>query len=527
MDFKQLFSVIRRRWFAILALTLVALAISGFLSWRATPMYESSARVFVTVNATEGVDPVTSGVLIQSRVESYAELATSTELLDGVIDDLDLADSPEQLAGRISADVSEQTSIITLSVTDPDPRQAQQITDWLSSAYAEYLAQVETPEGEDQAQIIATVSSAASYSATPVSPRTAINLAVAGIIGLLVGLGTAVARDLLDRTVSSQEHIGEVTDAPVLASVGFDKEITSHPLLTDLGSFAPRTEAFRLLRTNLQFLDLDAQPRCLVISSAIPGEGKTMTSVNLALALAQAGRRTLVIDADLRRPRVARQLGLDAAVGLTTVLVGQTDVQEAIQVHEPSGLHLLASGAKPPNPTEILQSKVTQDLVKRLAGEYDMVIIDAPPLLPVADASVLATFADGVILVVKHGKTTRDQVSEAIGRLGQVGGKLSGVVVNMIPRRSTGSYYYYYYEDTSGGRKGRAGKPAKPSKAAKASKASKPSKPSRAERKAARAESPRRTREVGDAVTTPQDSPATPEELLARAEDGRRPRVES
>ena len=136
----------------------------------------------------------------------------------------------------------------------------------------------------------------------------------------------------------------------MLASIGYDKAIRSSPLLTDLGSFAPRTEAFRVLRTNLQFLDLDHQPRCLVISSALQGEGKTMTSTNLAIALAQTGRRTLLIDADLRRPRVAGQLGLDAAVGLTTVLVGKTDVQEAIQVHEPSGLHFLASGAKPPEP---------------------------------------------------------------------------------------------------------------------------------------------------------------------------------
>ncbi len=218
-------------------------------------------------------------------------------------------------------------------------------------------------------------------------------------------------------------------------------------MLTNLGSFAPRTESFRLLRTNLQFLDLDDQPRCLVISSAVPGEGKTMTSTNLAVALAQTGRRTLIIDADLRRPRVAGLLDLDAAVGLTTILVGKTELQDAIQVHEPSGLHFLASGAKPPNPTEILQSRVTHNLIKQLSDEYDMVIIDAPPLLPVADASVLATLADGIILVVKHGKTTRDQLEEAIARLNQVGGRLFGVVVNMIPRRATNSYYYYYYEE--------------------------------------------------------------------------------
>jgi capsular exopolysaccharide synthesis family protein len=135
------------------------------------------------------------------------------------------------------------------------------------------------------------------------------------------------------------------------------------------------------------------------------------------------------------------------------VLVGNTDVNDAIQVHEPSGLHFLASGAKPPNPTEILQSRVTKDLIRGLCDEYDMVIIDGPPLLPVADASVLSTIADGVILVVQHGKTTRDAVADAITRLEQVGGRLFGVAVNMIPKRATGGYYYYYYEESAPSRR--------------------------------------------------------------------------
>jgi receptor protein-tyrosine kinase len=283
----------------------------------------------------------------------------------------------------------------------------------------------------------------------PVSPRTYLNLAVGGLIGLLIGVGAAIARHILDRTVSSQEHVQEVTDKPVLASIGFDGSIKKNPLLTDLGSFAPRTEAFRVLRTNLQFLVLDHQPRCLVISSALQGEGKTMTSTNLAVALAQTGRTVLIIDADLRRPRVASTLGVDPAVGLTTALVGKTQIEDAIQVHEPSGLHVLASGAKPPNPTEILQSRVTHDLIRRLRQSYDMIIIDAPPLLPVADASVLSTLADGSILVVRHGQTTRDQINEAVNRVNQVGGRLYGVVVNMVAKRAIGSYYYYYYEETS------------------------------------------------------------------------------
>ena len=229
-----------------------------------------------------------------------------------------------------------------------------------------------------------------STTVSPVSPDWLLNLLAGGLIGLLLGVALAVSRELLDRTVRTADHIAEVTDAPVLASIGFDNDIRSSPLLTDLGGFAARTEAFRLLRTNLQFIDLDQRARVLVVTSAVPGEGKTMTSTNLAVALAQTGRTVLIIDADLRRPRVASTLGVDPAIGLTTALVGKTQIEDAIQVHEPSGLHVLASGAKPPNPTEILQSRVTHDLIRRLRQSYDMIIIDAPPLLPVADASVLS-----------------------------------------------------------------------------------------------------------------------------------------
>ena len=453
MDIKQFFSVIRRRWISISLILLVALGASAALSFQATPQYESSARVFVSISGSEGSDAYAAGYFVQSRVESYSYLASSSELMEGVIDDLNLDLSPEELADRVTAEVVPDTSLIQVTVTDPDPRAAQTNAKWLALRYAEYLTSLETPQGAEEARILASVTDTATYNPTPVTPRTALNLIVAGLIGLLLGLATALVREILDRTITTQHHIKEVTHAPVLASVGFDKDIRDHPVLTSIGSFAPRTEAFRLLRTNLQFLDLDDQPRCLVISSAVAGEGKTMTSTNLAVALAQTGRRTLVIDADLRRPRIAGQLDLDSAVGLTTVLVGKANVQDAIQVHEPSGLHFLASGAKPPNPTEILQSRVTQDLIKQLRDEYEMVIIDAPPLLPVADASVLATMADGTIVVIKHGSSTRDQLAEAITRLHQVGGRLFGVVVNMVPRRTTNNYYYYYYEESDTSRR--------------------------------------------------------------------------
>ena len=450
MDFKQFLLVLRRRWRTVVVMLLLGLGVAASISYfLMTPKYESTAKVIVSVNVGSAGEASQAAFFLQNRVQSYAGLAQSTELSERVINTLDLDTTAADLSGQISAEVVEETSSISITVSDEDPAEAQKIADVVTSEFQAYAEEIETIGESGQSQIALTITDPPEYNGSPVSPNWVINLLAGGLIGLLIGLALAVARDLLDRTVRTADHIGEVTDAPVLASIGFDSDIRSAPLLTDLGAFAARTEAFRLLRTNLQFIDIDQRARVLVVTSAVPGEGKTMTSTNLAVALAQTGRTVLIIDADLRRPRVASTLGVDPAVGLTTALVGKTEIEDAIQVHEPSGLHVLASGAKPPNPTEILQSRVTHDLIRRLRQSYDMIIIDAPPLLPVADASVLTTLADGSILVVRHGQTTRDQVAEAVKRINQVGGRLYGVVVNMVAKRAIGSYYYYYYEETS------------------------------------------------------------------------------
>ena len=458
MDFKQFLLVLRRRWRSAVAVFLVALAIAGAISYLITPKYESTSRVIVSVNAGTAGEASQATYFLQNRVTSYADLAKSTELAERVINTLDLDMTAQELSDEISTEVVESTSVIAITVKDEDPHQAQTIAEVVTSEFKSYAEEIETIGEGRESQIALNVTDKPEYNGNPVEPNTLLNLIAGGLIGLLLGVGLAVARELLDRTVRTADHIAEVTEAPVLASIGFDNEIRSAPLLTDLGAFAARTEAFRLLRTNLQFIDIDQRARVLVVTSAVPGEGKTMTSTNLAVALAQTGRTVLVIDADLRRPRVASTLGVDPAIGLTTALVGKAEIEDAIQVHEPSGLHVLASGAKPPNPTEILQSRVTHDLIRRLRQSYDMIIIDAPPLLPVADASVLSTLADGSILVVRHGQTTRDQITEAVNRLSQVGGRLYGVVVNMVAKRAIGSYYYYYYEETSPVRDGGSSK---------------------------------------------------------------------
>jgi capsular exopolysaccharide synthesis family protein len=452
VDFKQIIQVLRRRWMTIALLFVIAVGASAAYSFTATKQYQSSATIFISANMRDASDNYAATYAISTRMETYADLATSGDLLNGVISELGLGNlDVAALASKIDSEVVPSTSQIKLTVTDHDPAVAQTINAKLSEDLANYLAEVETPTGTTSSQIIARVTDPADFQQSPVTPRTVLNLVVAGLIGLVLGIGLAVARDVLDRSVSSLEHVEEVSSAPVLASIGFDSQIKKSPLLTDLGAFASRTEAFRLLRTNLQFLDLEQQPRSLVITSAVPGEGKTVTAANLAVALAQAGRKVLLVDGDLRRPRVAALLDLDGAVGLTSVLVGTATLDDAIQVHDASGLHFLASGPKPPNPTEILQSRVTHDLLKRLRDDFDMVIVDAPPLLPVADAAVIATATDGAIVVARHGKTSRDQLREAVTRLENVGARVFGVVINMIPRRAANSYYYYYYEDAASG----------------------------------------------------------------------------
>jgi receptor protein-tyrosine kinase len=271
-----------------------------------------------------------------------------------------------------------------------------------------------------------------------------LSLSVAGILGLLLGCALAAVRDLLDNTLKSLSDVAEIVETPVMAHIAFDSSMSKAPLLTETPSHGQRSEAFRLLRTNLQFLDLDSQPRSFIVTSAVPGEGKTSTATNLAIAFAEAGKRVLLVDADLRRPRIPKLLNLEAAVGLTTVLVGRSDLDSSIQRHHASGLHVLTSGPIPPNPTEILQSGATRNLLKSLRDMFEVVIIDAPPLLPVADAGILATEVDGAIVVIRHGRTTRDQLKHAVGRLEQVGADTAGLVVNMTPHRGGTGYAYGY-----------------------------------------------------------------------------------
>jgi receptor protein-tyrosine kinase len=273
-----------------------------------------------------------------------------------------------------------------------------------------------------------------------VYPNVPVNLGVALALGLLIGVSVAVSRETFDTTVQSVEDVEDVLAAPVMASVAYDSSLAKSPDPALVGAPSVRSEDFRLLRTNLQFADLDGDPRVFVVTSSLSGEGKTSTAIGLAAAVSQAGRKVLLIDGDLRHPSLADVLGLESNVGLTTVLLGRQSVAESIQRHAPSGIDVLTSGAIPPNPTEILQSKAARMFLSEARDMFDIVIIDSPPLLPVADAAILAVEADGALLVTRHGKTHRQNLVMARARLEAVGARLFGAVLNMAPRGGLKGY---------------------------------------------------------------------------------------
>lgn len=448
MDFKELLKTLRRRWRTIVTFTLLAVIVSAFLSWRTTPIYESTAKVYVTSDNGSVSDQYATNLYALQNIASYAKLASHRKLLSRVIDELDLNMSEDALAGRVTAEVEPDTKILLIKVIDESPERAQQIANEEAEQLVIFLKELETPSTGDNPQVIPTITDPATLNTKAIAPQTGLNLVLAFLVGLAIGTAVAIARELLDQTVKGPDDVEKATDVPLMAAMGDDPTVAKSPLLTDLTTFSPRAEAFRLLRTNLQFLDLDSPPRSIVITSSVSGEGKTTASTNLAVALAQAGRRVLLVDGDLRRPRVAQVMGLEGSVGLTTVLVGRSKLEESVQRHKASGVHVLASGPTPPNPSEILQAKATHDLLAKLRDAYDMVIIDAPPLLPVADAAILATAADGAIVIARHGKTTREQLAAAAQRLNTVGARTFGVVLNMVPKRfGDMNYYYYYYAE--------------------------------------------------------------------------------
>ncbi len=446
MDLRDYLAVLRQRWLLIAVTTLATVAVAAGLTWTTTPQYASSTGLFVSTSQSSNDSSALQGSQFSlQRIKSYAEMVNQSAIMTRVVDRLELDETPAQLGSKVSATAQLDTVILTITVTDESPERAQQIAQATAEVFVGYIGELETPPGRDQATLKATVVDEATVPSAPVSPNPARNIAIGVMLGLLLGAGIAVLRHTLDTSIRSAAQVEEIAGTPVIGSIPFDRSSGGAPLLTDIDPYSPRSEAFRVLRTNLQFIDADSSSKVYVVTSALPGEGKSSTTLNLALALIESGVRVVVVEADLRRPRIAEKLGLVGAVGLTTLLVGRSTLEQVLQKTSHEHLSIVTSGKTPPNPAELLQTRAMSNVIAQLREQFDVVLIDAPPLLPVTDAALIASKVDGAILVVRHGETTHDQLRGAVERLDGVGARPIAAIVNMTPTSKSSSGYGYGY----------------------------------------------------------------------------------
>lgn len=450
MEVQDYLRILQARW-KIVAITTVACILGALgASLLTTPVYQAGTRLFVSTSSGASVNEIYQGNLFsQQRVTSYTKLLTGTTLAQRTIDKLGLTDvTAAQLAAQVTATSAPDTVLIDTKVQDTSPERARDIANALSDEFVTMARELETPErgGEPTARVV--VEQHADTPTTPISPKTKRNLALGLAVGLLLGIALAVLRDRLDNSVKDRKTIEEVAGSAMIGVVPFDKDRQDHAAISFAETNSGSAEAYRELRTNLQFLEVDNPPRVIVVTSSLPSEGKTTTAINIALVLAEAGKTVCLVEGDLRKPRVSKYLGILGSVGMSSVLAGQAQLDDVLQETQFAGLSVLASGPIPPNPSELLGTATARQILEDLRGRFDYVIIDASPLLPVTDATVLTAMSDGALVIARHGQTKREQLARAVGNLQAVGATILGTVITMSPANGRGVYAYRYYYET-------------------------------------------------------------------------------
>ncbi|MDR6505104.1 polysaccharide biosynthesis tyrosine autokinase [Arthrobacter oryzae] len=446
MDLRDYLRIFRQNWILIVAVTLMALLITGVASVASKPTYTADTQLFVAIQNSGSVQELQQGnTFSQARVQSYVKTVGSPIVLQPAIDALGLPLSANELASRVTTSTDINTVLINISVTDSSPVQAAAIAQAVSDSLINAVDTLEKPKTGGTSPVSLSIIKPAVAPEEPSAPNTRMNLLLGLVIGLALGVATAVLKTILDNRIRGEMDLRHVTNAPLLGGISFDQDAVKKPLLTQSESQSPRAESFRQLRTNLQFANVSGRAKTVLMTSSLPGEGKSTTATNLAIALAQAGQSVCLIDADLRRPMVNEYLGLDRNAGLTTALVGESDVDDLLQPWGDDNLFVLTSGQIPPNPSELLGSVEMKDLIVQLEHTFDHVVIDAPPLLPVTDAAVLSQHVGGVVVVVGSQKLRQNDLQKALNALDMVGSNILGIVLNRLPAKGPDAYAYSYY----------------------------------------------------------------------------------
>lgn len=450
MDLKDYYRLILRNLKVVLVSTLLGILAAAGITYAQTPIYQADIQLFVsTPSSAVDIGALAQGSSFsQQRVISYAQIINGPGTLNPVIQALHLSYPEQKLAKEVKATAPLNTVLIDVVVSDPNPQLAADIANAIGNQFSTTASNLESSGGNSTVKISMVKNAIAPTK--PSSPRKTLNLILGFLLGFAVGIAISILRQIFDNTIKNDLDLEEL---PLLAAIGFDEDAETKPLVIDLDRYAVRAEAFRSLRTNIQFLKTDKQIQIITISSSLRGEGKTTTSVNLAISMAQSGLKVLYIEGDLRRPRSSKYLKITpGTAGFTDILAGrvspisQKTISELTVTWGEDGLKFLPSGNIPPNPAELLNSDNLDKFFALLREMFDYVIIDSPPLLPVTDAAILAKKSDGVILVARAGQTKVGQFRGSKDSLNAVGATILGGVLNMIPlaARDYDNYGYRY-----------------------------------------------------------------------------------
>lgn len=451
--------VARIHWKGVVAFTLLTTLLAFAWTLFQPRIYAAESSGIVVTGGADNLSLSLAGDnLSKSKAKNYKSVASSRLVADRVIAALRLKTTADELLRTVNVSVPVDTADIRISASSPDPATAQRVADAWVVALADQVKDIETTTATESAaqpvmpSVRVVPLGKAVAPTSPVTPNVKIALALGALVGLLAGIGYALLRNHLDRRIRTAAEIERVFGVPVIGTIPVDHRLDEKSKVLDAGPLTVHSgdrgnhaisEALRELRTNLSFLDVDNPPRIIVVTSSVPSEGKSTVTANLAVTMAAAGENVVVVDGDLRRPTVVDVFGLVPGVGVTDVLSGQASVEDVLQ---PWGalpnLAVLGSGRIPPNPSELLGSRAMKNLLAELSHSA-VVLIDAPPLLPVTDAAVLSRISDGAIVVVRAGRTTQEQLGKSLGNLNRVRGHVLGTILNYVPTTGADAYAYY------------------------------------------------------------------------------------
>ena len=511
IDLRQYLSLFWHWAWLILLAALIAGAASYFFSQGITKTYQSSTTVLVNeAPATKATD-YSSVMLSEQLTTTYSQMMSKDNVLKAVATQLGLNLSVSELKGMITVTPVTDTQLITITVQSNDPKLSANIANAVASIFAAQIQDIQMQRfsqsetslksqlsdldtqinsyqtqantaflqtDKDRLNALVTqyqqiysnvqqsyesvlLSEAQSVSSvvqvesatpnlTPVKPKVMQNTLLAAVIGFLLAAGIIVAREALDDTIKTPEDISRKFKLSILGVINHHTPEKESPItLTDPRS--PTAEAYRTLRTNVNYASVDKPLRTLMVTSAEPGEGKSTTVCNLGVVLAQNGTKVIITDCDLRHPRVHKYFGLTNRQGLSALFMKTSDVSTGIrQKTEVENLTVVTTGLLPPNPAELLGSQKMQRIVDSMHQAADLVLLDTPPILAVTDAAVLAPTVDGVLLVVRPGKTRVSALRLTLEQLQQVNAHVLGIVLNDVDLRGQSyAYHYHYYRNYS------------------------------------------------------------------------------